>query len=672
MFNLEPESSSPVLGFPDPIKAGINGMEDGMRSLSNLEFGAQSAIEHLMPAVEEESELLLASDGLGVMEGASAEGVDVLTGSKILQTIETTLSSARNTLQEFAKSPDFNARINLAFGDTSDAEKVKALKEDWLEGNIGLPPIKVISSALINGGNGAFGGATNTIYLSREFVTENFASSQAVADVFLEELGHYIDSQINLVDAVGDEGEIFSAVVQGKELSEAYLQTLKSEDDMAVVVIDGLVMSVEQSSSWTTIVGDWSSGSIDWLKKITLDSDRDNGIDVDFGSGSPGEGLPSDYFLIGTYTATDLKADRDYEFKVRADDGFQLFITSNRGESWTRITPSGWQQAYGDPKEYTYTPTTDGEHHVFAFMYEAKGDAYLDISWEAESEGTIYLADFTGWVMPEKGVALRNSPDEDDRSSLAEPYKETLTFDAWTYGDTVTDYQLGTPDNRWFRIAGTDYWVPSAYIFGNPPDEGSSGNGSSDDNGYYSELNALSDNQWEDKINSAVDLNSINDDTNSDISKLYRDLSNDLLGQYFPITGAFISDDYYAATGGGYGYHGGIDLGGDIFGNPVKSLVDGTVVVSSPEWGLLSIKSDDGKHYIYMHLSEFSVNYGETVNAGEIIGKAGSTAADAPHLHFEISKNPWGALQRPAAQTKEDFRAVSYNPLKEYWELKNG
>ncbi len=54
MFNLEPESSSPVLGSPDPIKAGINGIELRDETLSNLEFGAESAIEQLMHAVEEE------------------------------------------------------------------------------------------------------------------------------------------------------------------------------------------------------------------------------------------------------------------------------------------------------------------------------------------------------------------------------------------------------------------------------------------------------------------------------------------------------------------------------------------------------------------------------------------------------------------------------------------
>jgi hypothetical protein len=84
MFNLEPESSSPVLGSPDPIKAGINGTEDETRSLSNLELGAESAldIEKLMPAVEDEFDLLLVSDGLGAtsVDKPPEVGKDLLTG----------------------------------------------------------------------------------------------------------------------------------------------------------------------------------------------------------------------------------------------------------------------------------------------------------------------------------------------------------------------------------------------------------------------------------------------------------------------------------------------------------------------------------------------------------------------------------------------------------------
>lgn len=76
---------------------------------------------------------------------------------------------------------------------------------------------------------------------------------------------------------------------------------------------------------------------------------------------------------------------------------------------------------------------------------------------------------FSGWVMSTTGVNLRNSPRLADRSNQNVAYRQTLSFDGWTYGDKAIDLRLQTEDFRWFRVAGTNFWVPSAYIYGNPP-----------------------------------------------------------------------------------------------------------------------------------------------------------------------------------------------------------
>ncbi len=92
---------------------------------------------------------------------------------------------------------------------------------------------------------------------------------------------------------------------------------------------------------------------------------------------------------------------------------------------------------------------------------------YVDIV----SQPTDFRAEnFSGWVGPSIGVALRNSPKHEDRSGLAEPYKKTLHFDGWTYGESVNDIWTDKPDALWYRYwrDGKAYWVPSAYIFGYP------------------------------------------------------------------------------------------------------------------------------------------------------------------------------------------------------------
>ncbi|MBW4496412.1 MAG: CHAP domain-containing protein [Oscillatoria princeps RMCB-10] len=83
--------------------------------------------------------------------------------------------------------------------------------------------------------------------------------------------------------------------------------------------------------------------------------------------------------------------------------------------------------------------------------------------------GGINQVNFSGWVMSTTGVNLRNSPRLSDRSNQNVAYRQTLSFDGWTYGETVNDLQLGTPDARWYKLAGTNFWVPSAYIYGNAP-----------------------------------------------------------------------------------------------------------------------------------------------------------------------------------------------------------
>lgn len=46
---------------------------------------------------------------------------------------------------------------------------------------------------------------------------------------------------------------------------------------------------------------------------------------------------------------------------------------------------------------------------------------------------------------------------------------QRINFDAWTFGDVVNDFWTGSPDARWYRIAGTNQWVASAVVNGNAP-----------------------------------------------------------------------------------------------------------------------------------------------------------------------------------------------------------
>jgi murein DD-endopeptidase MepM/ murein hydrolase activator NlpD len=91
------------------------------------------------------------------------------------------------------------------------------------------------------------------------------------------------------------------------------------------------------------------------------------------------------------------------------------------------------------------------------------------------------------------------------------------------------------------------------------------------------------------------------------------------------------------------GYHTGVDFPVPT-GTSVKSVASGSVV--SAGWGgsfgyQVVIRHDDGRYSQYAHLSAISVRDGQTVSAGQRIGRSGSTGnSSGPHLHFEVRTGP--------------------------------
>ncbi|MEG4497847.1 VWD domain-containing protein [Microcoleus sp. F10-C6] len=187
----------------------------------------------------------------------------------------------QNFLSSFATSPDFLAKMQEAFGNSFDVEKAVKLASAWAQGDFSnFPEIEIRSEAEINGALGAFAAATGKIYLSREFLAKNAGNVTAVAGVLLEEFGHFVDSQINSVDAIGDEGEIFSDLVQGKALSQGELAALKGEDDSAIVVLDGELKAIEQRSQSDNLgffageIKNWTDNPSAEIPPITLIDDK--------------------------------------------------------------------------------------------------------------------------------------------------------------------------------------------------------------------------------------------------------------------------------------------------------------------------------------------------------------------------------------------------------------
>ncbi len=89
-------------------------------------------------------------------------------------------------------------------------------------------------------------------------------------------------------------------------------------------------------------------------------------------------------------------------------------------------------------------------------------------------------------------------------------------------------------------------------------------------------------------------------------------------------------------------FHNGIDLGAST-GTEVVAIKAGTVVSAGDRGGYgNSVVVDHGNGYTstYNHLDSVSVNEGDKVTSGQVVGLVGSTGnSTGPHLHFEIILN---------------------------------
>jgi len=152
-----------------------------------------------------------------------------------------------DVLFDFAQSDGFWANLAIAFGTSYDVVKATQLRQQWQSRNFGqIPPIEVLSDEVLGTANGAYSSSTNKIYLSASFL--NTASSAAIVNVILEEIGHYVDAQINQVDSAGDEGAIFAELVQGNSLDVATLDALRAENDQTTIIVNGEIIQVEQAN----------------------------------------------------------------------------------------------------------------------------------------------------------------------------------------------------------------------------------------------------------------------------------------------------------------------------------------------------------------------------------------------------------------------------------------
>jgi hypothetical protein len=165
------------------------------------------------------------------------------------QTIDFTLAKIlKPVLKElniFANKPDFYNSINLISSTHWNTIKAKELIE-----SIAKKPqlLKIKLSSLVKDKNDSF-FSHKTLYLSPQLFAQGFDNRQVVTDNFLQAVGHYLDSQLSETDSPGDEGAIFAALVENRDLTSNELLNWKTKDDNFSVNLPKQTISAEATYS---------------------------------------------------------------------------------------------------------------------------------------------------------------------------------------------------------------------------------------------------------------------------------------------------------------------------------------------------------------------------------------------------------------------------------------
>lgn len=149
-------------------------------------------------------------------------------------------------LTHFLARSDSRELVGAVFGEVWHQDDLIGNIQSYLN-DAKVPALEVLATSAANKAfRASYSTDTDTIYFDRDFLA--IASSEELVDVYLEELGHYWQSQAGDFDIAGDEGELLTALILEKDLSPATVQQIAQEDDRRWLLLDGQWVAIEQAS----------------------------------------------------------------------------------------------------------------------------------------------------------------------------------------------------------------------------------------------------------------------------------------------------------------------------------------------------------------------------------------------------------------------------------------
>ena len=398
--------------------------------------------------------------------------------------IEEALTLVEDKLTEFIASPTLATDLQTVFGQSTNVQEARTLL-DGLPVSDELPQITLVSAELMNGAVGGFDSLTGTVYLADSLVdpnsviTSDTQPSPHLVNVIIEELGHWLDSQLNQVDTPGDEGELLAALVQGDGLSASEIARLRSETDQVVVTLEDQTVILEASEpsftqdsiylagvnessvAWADYNGD---GKPDFLltgqdysgyRISKLYKNTGNGFSEDTSVSLPG-------VVISSVAWADYNGDGKQDFLLTGLDSSYNYISKlykNTGSGFTEDTSVSlpgvgyssvaWADYNGDGKPDFLLTGYDNSYNRISKLYKNTGSGFTEdttISLPGVWASSVAWADYNGDGKPD----FLLTGEDNSYNRISKLYKNT--------GNGFTeDTSVSLPGVYWSSVAWADY-----------------------------------------------------------------------------------------------------------------------------------------------------------------------------------------------------------------------
>ena len=141
---------------------------------------------------------------------------------------------------------EFHALMKEVYGQSYDAGSAEKFRLSALKGDFSwLPKIEFRDNQTLQGANGAFEEARDVVHINEKLLNDPAKAAQ----VYTEEVGHYLDKKLNKADTPGDEGEMFRRKLSGEKLTAADKAHILADNDHGTININGRSTSVEFDDS---------------------------------------------------------------------------------------------------------------------------------------------------------------------------------------------------------------------------------------------------------------------------------------------------------------------------------------------------------------------------------------------------------------------------------------